>query len=537
MINSKQFFSAISELSQQKGISQESIFDGLREAFRRAIIKKLGGGDDAHVEVIIDEEKALIEMYHLKKVVESVEDDYLEIELKEAQKLEPKIQVGDNFKIPFDLSDANKIFANTVKSVLHQKINEAEKQALYETYKDKTGEMITGIVEKYDERSVIVNIGRTTVYLSPRELIGEESFETGQQIRLYVAEVSSLEKTEKGFKGEKSQGISVTRAHPGFIKRLFEEEVHEIYDGTVMIKLIVREAGLRSKVAVYSDDPNVDPTGACIGHDGTRIKKILGQLGNAREKEKIDVIQYISDDALFIVEALRPATVIGVHLNKEEKTALAVVQNEQLSLAIGRKGANARLANKISGYEIDIKEESVAQEYNLEYTPVAILEEEAKERLIKERYQRYIGTLTPASKKEEEPVEVQEVSEQLSDEVKDLVIEEEKVQEVVKEKEEVQIVNVKVTTDLFELERQLEKEKAKDKVSKPRTKRPPKISEEDVSDEYKEEVVKPVVQTPKMEIYSEEELASFESEEKESDDSYYDDIDYDEFDEYYDDED
>ena len=136
MINSKQFFSAISELSQQKGISQESIFDGLREAFRRAIIKKLGGGDDAHVEVIIDEEKALIEMYHLKKVVESVEDDYLEIELKEAQKLEPKIQVGDDFKIPFDLSDANKILANTVKSALHQKINEAEKQALYETYKD-----------------------------------------------------------------------------------------------------------------------------------------------------------------------------------------------------------------------------------------------------------------------------------------------------------------------------------------------------------------------------------------------------------------
>lgn len=534
MINTKQFFLAIDEITQQKGISQESVYEALEEAFRKAVIKKLGGGDDAVIEVVIDREKALIEMNQIKKVVDKVEDDYLEIELKEARKKDLKFQIGDDYKIPFELKDATKLFTNTVKSVLHQKISEAEKLALYETYKDKTGEMITGIVEKYDERSVLVNIGRTSVYLTNRELIGEESFETGQQIRLYVAEVAAREKGEKTQRGT---GISVTRAHPGFIKRLFEEEVHEIYDGTVMIKAIAREAGLRTKVAVYSDDPNVDPTGACIGHDGGRIKKILSQLGNAREREKIDVIHYINDDALFIVEALRPAHVLGVQLDKENKTALAVVQDEQLSLAIGRKGANARLANKITGYEIDIKEEKVVLEYELEYTKVDMLEEQAREFLIKEQHQRYIDSITPTVSEE---VVIKDKVEEVKEEV--MQLEETPVSEEVITPpvvEEPQIVNVKVTTNLFELERELEKEKEKAKApTKVRAKRPPKISEEEVNDEYKEkveEVKTPVV--PKMEIYSEEELAQLDRlEEEEVEDDFYDDIDYDDYDDYYDDE-
>ncbi len=532
MINAKQFFEALDQLEVQKGITKESILSALKEAMKKALIKQLGGGDDAVVEVTIDEETAKIEMYQVKTVVEEVHDDYLEISIEEARKFDKKFNVGDDYKIYVNISDLSKLFAMTVKSVLHQKLAEAEKAALYVTYKDKIGEMITGVVEKADDRSVIVNIGRTSVYLSSRELIGDESFNIGDTIRVYLSDVSS---------SEKGAQISVTRSDPGFLRRIFEEEIHEIYDGTVIIKNIAREAGIRSKVAVFSNDEDVDPTGACIGHDGGRIKKIVAQLGNARDKEKIDIIHYKDDPALYIVEALRPATVVGVKLN-EEHSAVAVVKDEQLSLAIGRKGANARLAVKLTGWNIDIKEETMAKQEGIEYLSVDELVQKAHDKQRMEAYQRYIDSIRP-TEKDVLPVAKEEVSEVKEDvavePVAVPVVEEAVAKEEVAE-QPVKVTTIKITTDLETLERELESQKEKNKTKPVRAKRPRKISDDEVKDENKDQKPHTAAEPenkPYMQIYSEEELAEIEKEAEQHTDTFIEEeIDYDEYDEYYDDE-
>ena len=531
MNDPKQFFEALDLLEVQKGITKESILSALKEAMKKALIKQLGGGDDAIVEVNIDEDTGKIEMYQVKKVVEEVHDDYLEISVEEAKKFDKKFNIDDDYKIYVNFADLSKLFAMTVKSVLHQKLAEAEKAALYVTYKDKIGEMITGVVEKADERSIIVNIGRTSVYLSSRELIGDETFNVGDTVRLYVSDVSS---------SEKGAQISVTRSDPGFLRRIFEEEIHEIYDGTVIIKNIAREAGIRSKVAVFSNNEDVDPTGACIGIDGGRIKKIVGQLGNARDKEKIDIIQYYEDPGLYIVESLRPATVVGVKLNEEQHSAVAVVKDEQLSLAIGRKGANARLAVKLTGWNIDIKEETMAKQEEIAFLSVDELNQKAKEKERMAAYQRYIDSIKPTEKDVvSEPVVTSSVqADAVAEPVKETIIEQPVVQ---KEPAEVKPVAIKITTDLETLERELENQKEKNK-QKPaaKTRRPRKISDDEVKEEVK--IEKPSVtpeadNKPYMQIYSAEELAELEKEADTHDEPFVEEeIDYDEYDEYYEDE-
>ena len=531
MNDPKQFFEALDLLEVQKGITKESILSALKEAMKKALIKQLGGGDDAIVEVNIDEDTGKIEMYQVKKVVEEVHDDYLEISVEEAKKFDKKFNIDDDYKIYVNFADLSKLFAMTVKSVLHQKLAEAEKAALYVTYKDKIGEMITGVVEKADERSIIVNIGRTSVYLSSRELIGDETFNVGDTVRLYVSDVSS---------SEKGAQISVTRSDPGFLRRIFEEEIHEIYDGTVIIKNIAREAGIRSKVAVFSNNEDVDPTGACIGIDGGRIKKIVGQLGNARDKEKIDIIQYYEDPGLYIVESLRPATVVGVKLNEEQHSAVAVVKDEQLSLAIGRKGANARLAVKLTGWNIDIKEETMAKQEEIAFLSVDELNQKAKEKERMAAYQRYIDSIKPTEKDVvSEPVVTPSARADVAVEpVKETIIEQPVVQE---EPVEVKPVAIKITTDLETLERELENQKEKNK-QKPAAKarRPRKISDDEVKEEVK--IEKPSVtpeadNKPYMQIYSAEELAELEKEADTHDEPFVEEeIDYDEYDEYYEDE-
>jgi len=531
MIDATKFFEALDLLETQKGITKESILAALKEALKKAYMKYLGGGDDAVVNVDIDEKTAAIEMYQIKKVVEEVQDDYLEIGLDEAQKKSKKYKIGDDFVISASIDELTKLTAMTVKSVLHQKLAEAEKAALYVTYKDKIGEMITGVVEKVDDRSAIVNIGRTSVYLSSREMIGEEHFDIGQSIRLYVSDVSS---------SEKGAQISVTRSDAGFLKRIFEEEIHEIYDGTVIIKNIAREAGIRSKVAVFSNDPDVDPTGACIGHDGGRIKKIVGQLGNAKDKEKIDIIQYNSDPGLFIVEALRPATVIGIKLDEAERSAVAVVKNEQLSLAIGRKGANARLAVKLTGWNIDIKEESVAKELGIEFATIEGLNQKANERARMEVYEKYLASIKP-TEKDIIPVSTSKVGDDAA-----VKAEEAAVAKPVEDKiiiPEPVVADIKITTDLESLEKELEIQKIKDKreleslkqkISK--TKRPRKISDDEVRHEIKTEKPVPVTEADKsayMQIYSEQELADLEKEAQPVHEVVEEDVDYDEYDKYY----
>lgn len=555
------FMEGLSQLEVQKGISKAAIIGALKEALRKAYCKSLGGGDDAIVYVTINENPPEISMSHAKKVVSEVQDDYLEISLEDAKAKDPNLNVGDEYVEEVDVDQMSRLTALAVKSVLLQKIKEAEKSALYETHKDKIGEMITGTVEKCDDRGAIVNIGRSNLYLPRKEMIGDETFPAGAPIRLYLADVSNEQKGPQ---------LQITRANPGYIKRVFEEEVREIYDGTVIIKAIAREAGIRSKVAVYSNDPNVDCIGACIGPNGSAIQKILSNLGNAREREKIDIIPWSRNDGLYIVEALRPATVTKIHLDPETKQATVLVPDGQLSLAIGRKGANARVACKLTEWNIDIKEESEEPELGLKFLTIEELQEQEKARLAREKYENYLAQLK-ASRAEQPQLEagIQKIK---PHQVQDIELEEEApaaapapvaptispaapvptpapaaqaapVQAApapaapapapIKPQPKV----VRTTTTLASLEKELESEAKKPEFKpQPKSRRPRRITEQEVAREKVEE--KEIAKKPRMEIYTKEELAEIEAEEAEKRSreaaEEEEENEYEEFDEYYD---
>ena len=536
MIDQKAFFEAIDELSETRGISKESIYAALKEAMQKAYVRKLGikhleEDETDPVVVNIDEKTAKIEMYQVQKVVKDVKDDYLEISLTDAKKKDKDAAIGGEIRTYVDIDSVSKLMAMNVKSVLNQKIREAEKGALYETYKNNIGEMITGVVEKSDDNSTIVNIGRTSVYLSRKELIGEETFTPGQQIRLYVKDVSS------SLKGAQ---IVVTRSDKDFLKRILEEEIHEIYDGTVVIKAIAREAGNRSKVAVSSTDPDVDPVGACIGANGSRIQNVVSQLGNAKVKERIDVFPYTDNIAALIVEAMRPATVIGLILDNENKTATAVIKDEQTNLALGRKGSNIRTASLITDYKITPIEESLAKDKGLAFVPVEQIVSAEDVRKKQEKINKKLEAIKKVEGEHAKQVEVSATP--VIEDVKETVtvspaVEEARVQEETKPEEP---RAVKVTTTLEDLEKELAQqkknkpqEKDKDRDYKKFAKRPRKITDDEVKkDEYKDEEKKNVT---KMDIYTEEELQEFEKENPDAVDDSEEDVDYEQYDKYYDD--
>ena len=559
-MDATKFLEALEEIAESKGISKEAIITALKESLKKALEKQVCDGYIVEgVDVRVEITDAEIKMAYVRKVVEEVEDDILEISLEDANKGKKgkKYAVGDEYIVETSPEDMARLTALTVKSVLRQKLAEAEKVSLYEVYKDKIGEMITGVVEKCDDRGAVVNVGRSSLYLTRRDLIGDEMLESGAPVRLYVSNVTGAE-------AGKSPMVRVSRADPGFLRRLFEEEVREIYDGTVIIKSLAREAGIRSKLAVYSNDLNVDPVSCCIGANGNVIQKIVAQLGNAREKEKIDIIQYSPNDALFIIDALRPAQIlkIGVYTDKDgKKCAIAVVPDGQLSLAIGRKGANVRVASKLTECHIDIKEESMANEVEVQLKTIETIQEEEKLRLQKEKYERYLSQIKserataskleggvekakPQKIEDEEVAPVEEVKVEETPvveeqpKVEEPVVAEEKPVEVKEEQPEPKKTVVKTTTSIDALEAALDSEKAKEnfKATQKTSKRPRKIEEEEVAHE---EENKPEEAKQKMAIYTDEELAELAKEEEQYYEDDYDDsdedIDYDEFDEYYDD--
>lgn len=547
-MDGKAFMEALNAIEEQKGISKESIIEALKEALKKAYIKEIDGDEEAIVDVTITESE--INMSITKKVVEEVIIDYLEISLEDAKKVSKKAKIGDDLVINVDVESLRRITANAVKSILRQKLAEAEKQVLYEQNKDKINEMITGIVDHCDDRGCVVNVGRTSVYLSRRDLIGDETFEPEQSIRMFVANVSN---------GEKGAMIKVSRSDPGFLKKLFEEEVPDIYNGTVIIKSLAREAGIRSKLSVYTNDPNVDPVGSCIGVNGSAIKKIVEQLGNSRDKEKIDIITYTKNDGLYIVDALRPAKVLYIHLDEQvsedgKKKAIAIVEDGQLSLAIGKRGANARLACHLTGWSIDIHEKCEMDNLSdISFKSVEELQEEEKTRAKKELYENYLAQVKSA-RAQREPVKEdlsqgfekakpqqildEDIAEEkpVVEEVKPVVEETPKVEEV---EPTVSKTVVKTTTTLDALEASLENEKKKEpsfKATHKTSKRPHNITDEELPHEKLEEV-KPVEKKgPQMDIYTKEELEDLENEEYVDEETYEDeDIDYDEYDSYYDD--
>ena len=563
-MNAVEFIAALEEIEASKGISKDTILDMLKESLIKAYRKQLGG-DDADVRVEIDPEKGIIDMCQVKAVVDEVEDDFLQISVQDANDADKskKYKAGDEFAIPATIDELKKATAMSVKSMLKQKFAEAEKSILYETFKDKIGTIITGKVEKVDDRGISVNIVKTSVFLPKKELIGDEKFIVGETIKIYVDDVAS---------GTKGAHIVVSRSKEGFLRCILAEEISEIYDGTVQIKAIAREAGERSKVAVYSKDPTIDPAGACIGSNGARIQKVVSQLGNGGiNKEKIDIIGYSDNTALFIMEALKPARVVGAIVDEENKSAIAIVNDDSFSLAIGRRGVNVRLAVKLTGYNIDVKTETMAAEEGLEYISLeeATAEENAKKAeqiLLKKANEENAaqpsvlrglpeGYVAPQDRVYEEEATAEdnaELTEALENEAekKEAVIEaapvvETPAKETVKEeeaapapapvKEEVKEEHkeVKTTTSIEDLEKSLADESARkaNKGAKKSYKKNSKKAEEETEEENK-----PVISTgERMSIYTEEELREMEEEEKYEDEVEDDDIDYDEFDEYYDD--
>ena len=565
VINAQEFLEAIEAIELNKGISREVVLTSLKEAMEKGYRKELGDTqNELDIQVIIDPEKGIIEMYNIKNIVEDVEDDFLEVSLEDAKALqkEGKGEIKDDkFYISASIETLKKATANSIKSILKQKFAEAEKSVLYETFKDKINTMITGKVEKVDERGCSVNIGRTSVYLPRKEMIGDERFSLGDDIRLFVGDVTS---------GTKGAHINVSRASEGFLKALFFEEIREIYDGTIVIKAIAREAGERSKVAVFTTDPNVDPAGACIGQNGNRIQRIVSQLGNGQSKEKIDIIAYSENPGLYVMEALKPARVVGVKMADEGKSATVVVKDDSLSLAIGRRGVNARLAVRLTGYNIDIKTETDALNEGFEFVSFEELQaaeqeainkraEEARlaaaqshtgeslpglpedyvapqDRVYEEEGNDFDEALrekaeqedfVPATPSEEPaPAPVEEEPAPVVEETPAPVEEEPAPVEEIKE--------VKTTTTLEDLERTLESGSSNKGTKKSGSKKSKKKVEE-------EEEVAPL--SPKqdpstfMSIYTDEELAEMDEEEEVEEEYDDEDVDYDEYDEYYDDDD
>lgn len=560
-INAIDFQAALDEIESSKGISKETILQFLEESLIKAYRKQLGG-DDADVRVNLDIENGIIEMYQAKKVVKEVEDDFLEISVSDANALDAskKYKAGDEFLIYASVEDLRKATAMSVKSMLKQKFAEAEKGILYEAFKDKIDTIITGKVEKVDDNGISVNIGKTSAYLTKKELIGKEQFIQGETIKVYVAEVSN---------GGKGAQIIVSRSREGFLRCLFAEEIHDVYDGTVLIKKIAREAGERSKVAVYSNDLAVDPVGACIGPSGGRIQKILSQLGNGGVyTEKIDIIAYSDNTELFIMDSLKPAVALGICYDADNKKATVVVKDDALFLAIGRHGVNVKLAAKITGVSLDIKTESDAINEGLEfvsYESVKLIEEEkkaalrmqmaAKEEVKVQDVLRGLpeGYIAPQDRVYDENidngdddiVEALEVEADIKEEIAiNEVIEEKEIKEetptisvsetLQKEPEVVEHKEVKTTTSIEELEKSLASESSR-KSNKPNKKNFKKNNKKD-EDEEDDADDKPTIATgERMSIYTEEELRQIEEEEELAQEDEDEEVDYDEFDEYYED--
>ncbi|MBQ7995742.1 MAG: transcription termination factor NusA [Bacilli bacterium] len=526
----------VDQVAQSNSVSRDAVLLALKDAIRRAYIKQvLQGGDDAKVDVIIEEEPLKITIAYTRTVMkeDDITDDYLEISIDDANKglKKAKYKAGDEFTEFAEASEMKKSVAMAVQNILRSNLREYEREALYEAYKDRIGEIITGTVEKCDDHGMTVNIGRTVVELGRKDMIGDEDYHQGDVVKLYIQEVRSSNPNAK----RRGNQIEVTRASEGFLKRLFEEEIQEVYEGTVIIKNIAREAGIRSKVAVYSNHDDIDPQGACIGQGGNRIQSIVAQLGNSKDKEKIDVIVYSPNIGLFIANSMRPSDVVGVEIiDEEERKASVIIEDEKLSLAIGKKGANARLANRLTGWDIQIIPLSEATRDGIIYTPYATLvaqAEEEKARREKEEYARksQAEALRRIQEEKQAPKEEPVVSAPKATEPTPAPVEtpvEETKKEEVKVAEPIQ---VKTSTTLENLEAELAAEKQK-KAAAPKAKKKEKKVEEEV---------KPVTPiTPAvnaMPIYSEEELAEIESEEENPYDEY-DDMDLDDYDEYYDDE-
>ncbi|MDK2784260.1 MAG: transcription termination/antitermination protein NusA [Bacillota bacterium] len=338
----QEFLEALDQLEKERGIKKEVLLEALEAALVSAYKKNFSSAQNVRVQ--IDRTTGEVKVFARKVVVDKVEDPRLEVSLEEAKEIDPRYEIEDIMEFEVTPREFGRIAAQNAKQVVVQRIREAERGIIYEEFADREGDIITGVIQKFEQKNVLLDLGRAEAILAASEQMPNDVYRPGERLKAYVLEVN---RTTKG------PQILVSRTHPGFLKRLFELEVPEIHDGTVEIKSIAREAGSRSKMAVWARDPNVDPVGACVGPKGMRVQAVVNELRG----EKIDIIKWSSVPEEFIASALSPARVLGVTLEEEGRVARVRVPENQLSLAIGKEGQNARLAAKLTGWKIDIKSE------------------------------------------------------------------------------------------------------------------------------------------------------------------------------------
>lgn len=354
-IDNKQLIVAIQELEKEKGIKKDYLLDSIESALLTAY--KRNYNSQENVKVMVDRETGASHLYSVKEVVEHAENPVLQISLEEARKLDKEAQVGTTVDVELVPKNFGRIAAQTAKQVIIQKLREAEREIVYSEYNERKGEIVSGIIQKADQGIVVMDLGKVEGVMPAKEQIPTEKYHVNDKIKGYILDV------EKGLKG--APQVIISRACPEFVKKLFEFEIPEIYEGVIEIKAVSRDAGSRSKIAVYSPNENIDPVGSCVGQKGVRIQNIINELNG----EKIDVIEWNADLSIYISSALLPAQVMAVDIDEENRVAQVIVPDDQLSLAIGKSGQNARLAAKLTGlsdWRIDIKSESQFRKILLE---------------------------------------------------------------------------------------------------------------------------------------------------------------------------
>ena len=339
----RELISVIEQISREKGINSDTIISAVKSALQVAAKKCFGASDNIQVE--IDPKSGEIQVILIKKIVEEVTNPKEEISLEEAKKIDAEAELGDEIGALIEVGDFGRIAAQTAKQVIFQKVREAEWDTVYKDFRNRQGDIVHGVILGQENRNYIVDLGKTEALLPHKEQIPRETFRRGDRIRAYLCEVKP---------SAKGPQLILSRSHPEFVGKLFAIEVPEIYEKIVEIKSVVREPGDRTKISVYSKDPSVDPVGACVGMKGSRVQAVVRELRG----EKIDIIPWSEDPRVFIAEALSPAVVERVGIDEEEKSALVVVSEQQLSLAIGKKGQNVRLAAKLTNWKIDIINET-----------------------------------------------------------------------------------------------------------------------------------------------------------------------------------
>ncbi len=541
----KDFMAAMQAIESDRKLSKEIVVDALQEALAKAFRKHIEI-PDAMVRVDVNDTTGDIKVYQQRLIVENVEDDELEISLEDAKRVNQALELGGVVEEEVSIADLGRAAVILAKNVMKQKIREAEKLVVYEEYCDKVDEMITGTIESVEEKFCVVNIGKTLALMPKNQQIPNEVYREGELIRVIIKEVN---------KETKGAQVLVSRADATLVKRLFEKEVPEIFQGVIEIKAIAREAGERTKMAVYSHNENVDPIGACIGPRGQRVQVIIDELGG----EKIDIFEWSEDVTELIKNALSPADVLAVIPSEERKGGLlVVVPDNQLSLAIGKRGKNARLAVKLTGNKIDIKSETDVNDLGIDWKAIAQQQREeflARQKEAQEAAQQEIFEENAQPQEvvslDDAGVNVHELHDDYEEEMEDAVEEtaeaaaEEVIEEsneetdleaaarIAKEKQKMEGLNLKEKQEYVSKFETLADASSK-QDTKTAAKPKPKKNEE------KEERRKPTFDLNKKDyemkpIYSEEELAEIEREEREMEENdwIHDEIDFDEYDKYY----